>query len=1575
MPTPQEIAQAAALGLPIYSPPAVTTPTVTTTTTTTTGSTTGSGNQGGGNQGGGGGGGGSGGGNAPAPTTTGNTTFTLLYNTQTGTWQNVSAGVQANAPAGLYVATAPSTGGASGGSTPSTSGGSTTLALPPGGVPIISPPGTTWIPRSDLPGGGFWRAFVNGQQLDFGAGANATLNSSINSSGQTVYSTSPITTAFFPVYDSQTGRTVQASTSVLALDVASGQNRFRLPENTIAALQPLMPWANSQAASDKAQLKKENKFYSDVYPGIMNEYGSLLGKFNTENAAGKYANLKDTSSKDQPQTIRNLLGFEATAKETAQKAGFNLDLGLSKVNWNDYYFKPTSATAPVVTALGTEQVAGKLFTPVKNWLFSPANPLNFGNANAAAVPQITSGSPEQSFLFSSGMAYGAGLNTTGTGYNTALSRLGNTDMVNPNPSLQGVASQNVSSSQKFVVPKGATMLEALSITNAAAKDANARFTSSTLGAGTRLDVRVPGDYVSKVEKYSLPQLSSVQLSSMTSDEQVKYWSDRGYSVSAIPSTDAKTGEAKVALALTGISNQDKFLANNPDAQRMANRLASSGGTGITFDAKPSDNGFTFTAKAENIGSNAELIKAYEENHTFMPTGQYTIGLPKPGSDIVSQVVRTIFPIAGLVTSSREVPASKTQAPVFNGSTITIPAGQYYSGKPMQTESGERLSYPTYLKLKAYEEKPFGFLPSSRQRSEDLQAAEKSGDIPKIFTISAVKTVQDMAGGIATSYPSFYSQASGQLQAGRAYSSGNYKLGDTLVSQKSDVLLGSGPVLETGGAFLLFGGANKILPSVARMSGGAGTETAVKTFLSTEKPILGLAGVVTAAQIAGGTNPVEAAGVTFGGFTPFIAEPLMKSRFSISSVKVQTPEAKASAKVSDVEAVTKAKTPAYEPQTTVYRGVFFKGVEGEATPLIGVPEKGGLSFGQPKVSTMPSLEKAIFPNPGTKANAVNLQSNPATSEQTVILSNKASMERMKFTENDISKDAIARQAIKGIVNAKNEFVMTEFPKLTKALNAKDIDATISLAQEFYKAGKIEKMYGSFTEMGQRNPGYTRTPGDIEIQFRDKAGMREFAEKAAQRYRDLGHKDVSVETAKDPVTGKEEPSGSVMVDKVHALDLHYNSEPAQLRQVIGESEYGFSKNRPTFVFQGLPTQTINEQIVNRGGAATRRFTLSTGENVVEPALHRGKEIPDSYAIMKTFKQDALAEKWRSLEWRNPDVKSLFSELDATVAAYAKAKNIPKAQAEKEVLLSRAFPEGKMDLTDTLGKSPTTPRSPRLTPQIAVILSAAGGSGKQEGESSISSNARQFLRSSYSSKSISNSVRSFLESTSSSSPYSSSRVSPFSISSGPSLKSPQPSVSSPLSPSPLISSILSPSPYRYSSPGPSPSISPIPSSPQSPSPSSPSPSPGSGYPGDKITYPPFKPTALNLSPIDLRFGGRSYAGRKRGRNSAYASLYNVMRSEIRYAGVGHPTHGSAERYSLLLDMGAEGRGTGLKTVEEYQEEAGLRKASPMMSMLRMKLRPVAPRNYAPTRQPSRAIVPRRMAAPTANRRPFGLSVRRIR
>lgn len=213
-------------------------------------------------------------------------------------------------------------------------------------------------------------------------------------------------------------------------------------------------------------------------------------------------------------------------------------VSLSGKTGGGYLFMP--GAAPAKQADTSQDIIAKL-----------GGMLEFGNLHAASVPQIVSGSPEQAFLYSSGMPYGAGTAPTAA-QNEVLAKLGNL----------GGATYTVGQAKPF-----------------------------------QLTVAPIGTYqVAASAQKALPELSQAELNKMSAPEIQRYYSDRGMSTNIVGSSTPE-GE-RFTVIPTGISNQAAFIENNPTAKKTYDSLVAKGGTNIQILTTPTkDGGFTYTMKA------------------------------------------------------------------------------------------------------------------------------------------------------------------------------------------------------------------------------------------------------------------------------------------------------------------------------------------------------------------------------------------------------------------------------------------------------------------------------------------------------------------------------------------------------------------------------------------------------------------------------------------------------------------------------------------------------------------------------------------------------------------------------------------------------------------------------------------------------------------------------------------------------------------------------------------------------------------------------------------------------------------
>lgn len=1139
--------------------------------------------------------------------------------------------------------------------------------------------------------------------------------------------------------------------------------------------------------------------------------------------------------------------------------------------------------------------------------------LEFGNLHAASVPQITSGSPEQAFLYSSGMPYGAGMKPT-SAQNEVLARLG-VIKTSTSPFVQPTQLVTPDVSKSNLVNTGRMSLQDM-VTGTMAAHAAGQY--------------VPSEY----QKYILPIVSAAELKTMTAPQIQKYYSDRGMSSTVVGMSTA-AGETFTVIP-TGITNQGKFLANSPDAQKAYQAVVSQGGQKVTLESTPAPNGagFTFTAKPAEVTENIVQKGTTIQQQVYLPWDKVTTKEP------VTEV--GFFRI----TTTEKVP-------VYVGETRI--GGTLVPGKTaaqMLAESQASLNELEQTEAQAAASK---FLAGMGIKGAP-GTIEGEGSKFLASTAAAPYMISGMVGNIIN-----------PAQA-RLFTSQASKLGlGSKETQASAVEAGKGPVMVAG----IAAGAHFAAPVAAGVASALGaSEATAATFGSGIGTLVskGIPTIFAGLQVLQGGKTVDASGKEsfslaqgLGRALPFVAF----SAASIADIKAATTPMKTMMDVKKIDTYGNVKVSNEFARTgTSYTGLYRATGEGAGTPIIGISETGRVVLGTPKSADIPSFAKTQFPSP-----SVNIQTNPATPLETALYAKPELMKDAGFSPNEIGKVQLVQKEMGVITKMQNQFILTELPKVTKVLDERGVTATLDLAKDFFKQGKIEKIYGSFTEVAQRNPQYARVPGDIEIQFKSLAGRTEFVNKIADKYKALGYKDVVVETNK-----LGEPTGSVYIGKGHALDLHYNNEPQELsyQNVGGNMEYGYLRSRPTIKYQGMKIQTIQEQMVNRGGAATRYQTLSTGEKIAGPADFRAKEVPDVYAILKTFGQDEAATQWRNFDWsKSKGVAEKFAELDKTIADYAKTNDVSIKEATKAVAMKEIAPTGMLDITPSIsGEASGSYLTPTRTTLTAMAASPMLASAAPV-------------------------------STAVSFPFSTGGAispppSPITVKKTSVIVSPAPSVSTGVSASMSTSTsgtsspltVFSPpsppsfirSPYKYSNAPASPSVSPPPSAPSTSvgissmstgissgisgisGPSGPSPyvslpvspgySPGSpGYSGPSPGVPPSLiptlPTIRDLTGFPYTPNRRRFAGRRVvGFDEGLADLVSVTQSQFRY---GKATSPSFVKRPYLWQTSM----IRTPTLEQIENPGG---------------RSFIGSNYGPRRQPPAPQIARRMSISPRSNMNFG-------
>ncbi|KKK49787.1 hypothetical protein LCGC14_3131520, partial [marine sediment metagenome] len=190
------------------------------------------------------------------------------------------------------------------------------------------------------------------------------------------------------------------------------------------------------------------------------------------------------------------------------------------------------------------------------------------------------------------------------------------------------------------------------------------------------------------------------------------------------------------------------------------------------------------------------------------------------------------------------------------------------------------------------------------------------------------------------------------------------------------------------------------------------------------------------------------------------------------------------------------------------------------------------------------------------------------------------------------------------------------------------------------------------------------GDIEIEFLKEGLAKEVGIEIAAGLKKGGYKAKLVE---DRGLGIE-------VKGEKAIELKYHGDPFSELELSKGYRYGFKEIRENTRIEEFKVQSLSEQLVRKAGASATWWSDQAkaigeaGRLVIEPPLHRPKDVVDTYAITKSLaesyrikkpiralitkkhkKADVLIEEFKTLDWRNPEVKQKFVDLEKNRQAY--------------------------------------------------------------------------------------------------------------------------------------------------------------------------------------------------------------------------------------------------------------------------------------------------------------------------------------
>lgn len=365
------------------------------------------------------------------------------------------------------------------------------------------------------------------------------------------------------------------------------------------------------------------------------------------------------------------------------------------------------------------------------------------------------------------------------------------------------------------------------------------------------------------------------------------------------------------------------------------------------------------------------------------------------------------------------------------------------------------------------------------------------------------------------------------------------------------------------------------------------------------------------------------------------------------------------------------------EKTIYRGAaLYSGEEGTAVNLLGITNK-GIAVGRLSYKNV-DVSNIDYPKIAKK----NIASYPQTPLETSLFTDKPTMEAMKITGSDIRKVELVKifgAASKGLTTISPG----DLPMETKGgLTPKQMKAIYSYLKSNPKA--YNEIYGSLPDVAQRPTQYKRAIGDIELKFSGKPQAIKTGSELAKVIRGTGMKDAKV--LEDPEKGLGIFKGQ---DKI--IELKYPGKTQT--DLIGSKgyRYGLLEDRGITDLQGFKVQKSGEQLIRKTGTSATWWKGEKGEIIIEPPTHRAKDPVDVYSEVKSAvyfnklpgEHDVFAEEWRGLEWRNPEVKTLFEEQTGKIS------------------LTPALKTGaKIEDTASFTRSPSKSNKPYLLSEYKII-----------------------------------------------------------------------------------------------------------------------------------------------------------------------------------------------------------------------------------------------------------------------------------
>lgn len=335
---------------------------------------------------------------------------------------------------------------------------------------------------------------------------------------------------------------------------------------------------------------------------------------------------------------------------------------------------------------------------------------------------------------------------------------------------------------------------------------------------------------------------------------------------------------------------------------------------------------------------------------------------------------------------------------------------------------------------------------------------------------------------------------------------------------------------------------------------------------------------------------------------------------------------------------------------LYTGLTYTTRSGRSIPILGKAERGGIVIGKfPSPSQTPSLSKF------------------AASEQTIVMESPA--QTSYFTQKKVlsalgastaetEKTAIV-PVTRAVQNTKSIY-NTGLPKETQTAGT---DVTLAI-KTLKQSGTKYELYGSYAAQSQSPTQYRQfIPADLDVRLQTTSAKQ--AESVAQqlvknlnakgsgqfKYQISSEKSTLVESVrKGETTGR------------HAFDIHFKGEtPDPSLGPVSQSGrlLGIKIDQPAIRMNGVPTQRLSEQAVRKAGA-TLTIRSKAGKVVLEPELHRAKDIADTFSSTRSLILSKQA--------RGENVAELEKGLSQYVKAFRKTGQLTEEVAQGRGLTLR-------------------------------------------------------------------------------------------------------------------------------------------------------------------------------------------------------------------------------------------------------------------------------------------------------------------